>query len=407
MDWLTIAFRGQLRDAVIAPLMAKLEAAEQLGSARCAVTLGDRIFELRATKNRGRYVLTNADLVLVLELGASEGWGVSVEFSGARMAQTPMRDAIRTARVLAAMLCHVDGTRVRRLDLCADVQGFDLNELDGLAWVKPRRAKLAAISTDALEKVFEPGRRTYERGGRVTGVAICPGNCLMLLAYDKREELNALPDDRKRVFEEGIWRDAGWDGEAPIGRVEFRFRSEALKELGARDELDKLEQRLDGLWRYACRKWVRLVDRGSASKLSNCKIAQPWQVVQEHVFRHRDGAAPRVRMRGGATSAHVFGTALSRLAATNSVPRILDFLNEYGSPVDDSEIFRLPTWEARSLLEVEIERVLQECTHAIADDFIRRFRSAHKATAFVRNRARASIARFWTQEEEPAWDSTG
>lgn len=71
--------------------------------------------------------------------------------------------------------------------------------------------------------------------------------------YDKTEEIKASGKDYLRT----LWQAKGWDGVAPVYRLEFQFRNEALRQFGCHRYPDVLD-RLAGLWRYASEDWLRL-----------------------------------------------------------------------------------------------------------------------------------------------------
>ncbi len=388
VDWLTVAFQVAGTEVAARDVLERIEAAERNGIGRAVARVADRIFEVRGTRNHGRFVLTNADVVVTLDLAEPNGWNVAVEFSGSRIARTHLLASVALARQLARHFGLVKGERIRRLDLCADVESFDLDALQGCEWVKARRARAMSVSTEDIAKqeiAYVPARRTYERGGRVTGVVICPGNTISLVAYDKREELRGHTDDRKREFEESIWREAGWDGLAAVARVEFRLKTESLAQLRVRDKLDELPDVIDSLWQYLTRKWVRLIVSGTHSRRTKCDVDDRWKVVQEHKFFHDAGKAKRQRLRGGASSALVFGAGLSRLASEGAIPTERAELD--GNLLEDVTF--------HVALEEEIRNHLVSLARPIANDFVCRFGgNPIDALDFVRQRSQAALARF-------------
>lgn len=156
---------------------------------------------------------------------------------------------LRESAALASNLGDVFASRLRRIDLCADVAGWQVESSDVRRIVKRPRAKWEVRDdADAFDK-RKPQERARDDGAavfgkgptlakrRVTGIMIGFGGDMSARLYDKRSELEKEDDTtaRRRDDEEARWRARGWDGVSPVTRVEFQIRGSVLDEMGIRD----------------------------------------------------------------------------------------------------------------------------------------------------------------------------
>lgn len=194
------------------------------------------------------------------------GWTLEVTWYAQTLALLGLEKTIHESAALAANCGEVLETRIRRLDLCADVGGWELEEdllrqlvkrphAEWRRWnqtdddekreayddrlVVPRARR---VSDDAGDGDDEDRAAVYGAGSlarrRVTGFVIGRGHFLCRI-YDKRAELARAAEHasgaERRELEEDRWRRREWDGISPVTRVEFQLRGEALTELGIRD----------------------------------------------------------------------------------------------------------------------------------------------------------------------------
>lgn len=113
--------------------------------------------------------------------------------------------------------------RLRKLDLCADFAGWRIGDVLHEAWIVQR-----------IGRVREYEKQTHRVGSKITGFTICPGNTLMMRAYDKVAELNVTGREQKREIEYSFWKREGWQFES-VTRIEFQFRSTVLRQFEARN----------------------------------------------------------------------------------------------------------------------------------------------------------------------------
>lgn len=196
------------------------------------------------------------------------GWTLEVIWYAQHLAQWGLERTLLESAALASNCGEVLETRLRRLDLCADVVGWDVDHgelLDRLVkrphaeWRKWNASDDeekneafadAAVVPRAAPKVKRDRQKTdrelanddadraavYGRGSmqkrRVTGLVVGRGP-VMCRIYDKRAELERNAE--RRELEEDRWREKGWDGIEAVTRVEFQLRGVALTEFGIRD----------------------------------------------------------------------------------------------------------------------------------------------------------------------------
>ena len=318
-DWLTLAWHARPCVSALNDLRRRAADAAQL---RCAVAYAAPdgwTAALAPSRRPGWYRLERADCVVIVDVEAPGGWCIVVEQSGENCAQVDAQGALRVARVAASALLDapatLDDARVRRLDVCADIAGFDLQDLTADAWLTRRRARVGqyAIGSEELAAT-----RRYTQGAHVTGWTIAAGNPVSARIYDKRAQLSALHDDARAELEIETWTANGWTDDDEVTRVEFQLRGEVLAELGdpvLRDAPATMPEQLDRLWSYLSTCWLQLIVPDSASRRSRCEIDPRWMHVQGVTFfdRAHDPIARR-RRAGRAACTQAVGCAFSAQA---------------------------------------------------------------------------------------------
>ena len=125
---------------------------------------------------------------------------------------------------------------VSRIDLFADfVGGLDPAALTEAAWVTRAKTKTQ-----------------HWKSGRCSGWSLGEGK-LMARLYDKTLEIQTSG----KLYLVDLWKRAGWDGQAPVYRLELQYRNDALRELKS-NHYPAILDSLGGLWRYALTDWLRL-----------------------------------------------------------------------------------------------------------------------------------------------------
>jgi hypothetical protein len=336
-------------------------------------------------------------------LEAEPGWTIEVTWYAQALADFGLELALAESAALAGNCGEVFEARTRRIDLCADVEGWAIQAEDLDRIVKRPRAKCGReddgvptegdlrIKRRTSKERAEDGARLHADGPhhrrRFTGFSVGRSGCIMSRVYDKRVELEQDTHGEKRAREEERWRAAGWDGESRVTRVEFQLRGVALKELGIQNPdvavtprfehrpfTDKrgkkrsrpvlvgydpiqvkgedgsertasLGDRLDSIW-ATCLQWVRLVEPGYSRKgnplpASRLSDDPRWGLLRSVSFSDARTARPikRVRDRKPASAAQMFGCMLSRAAREGMLAAFDEDRSRY--PEDEAELERM------------------------------------------------------------------
>jgi len=123
-----------------------------------------------------------------------------------------------------------------------------------------------------------------------TGYTIGKGIILARL-YDKRTEMTV---HRKPYFAV-VWEaNPHYDPEAPVWRLEFQLRREAVSEFGI-DTPAELFKRLNALWTYCAKDWLRYTDPSADKTRHRWPTAPVWRELAH--ARINDGRTPALRDR--------------------------------------------------------------------------------------------------------------
>lgn len=382
VDGLVLAFRVRFSPLLLQRISERSHVAEKHGRAsfHYAYLRG----ALQYSRVRGRWLVRNASCHALIDAsprgveqsikeaatvdGAEVGWNLEIKFLAEALAVTALDELIAQAERCARSLGAVEETRLRRIDLCADVAGWELSAEDRQRLVKRSRATVAdydapQLTARALElargiegaKTLKDARAMAKRvreavseahtdrdaapvivhgQSLVTGLTVGAGGAVMARVYDKTAEIE-LHDEARRTIERTRWNDGGWDGIERVTRVEFQLRGEAVRDFGLRNPAAPFDPvtgevfaggisaRLDPLWQ-ALLNWVRLIEprtvrqgrnRGRPLQRSRCPDDARWSMLRAVRFRHKHEApARRRRLRGGVSAAQWVGTTISLLA---------------------------------------------------------------------------------------------
>lgn len=395
------------------------------------------------------------------------GFTFEIIWRAQEIARVGLETCLEESTAIASMCGEVFDTRLRRLDLCCDVEGWQVEETDLWNLDKRPRAKWTQNPANDVGEDEEKNtgwesprktpanerlrRRSYGRGARhnrrITGISIGSGGPFQSRIYDKRAELDLDTIGARREAEEARWRAQGWDGEAPVTRVEFQMRGQILKELGIRDPDACLEplvrdemyvarngkqrirrklvghkivtttdesgaevqatlvDRIDAVWAL-CLDWIRLVTpresrNGKPVCVSRLKDDPRWALLREATFneRPRTGPITRYRPRKVASAAQALGVTLSIAGAEG---RLREELSE------DVAAYADHTAARRSLLRRVVALKVREAGH-IVKWMIERYGDAAEASVHFAVRSNAARTRWFAgvdgkpspQEERP------
>ena len=116
-------------------------------------------------------------------------------------------------------------------------------------------------------------------GRRCTGFEFSKGAAHSCCIYDKTKEITR---SRKEWMEE-VWTTNGWEGVSRVVRVEFRYKREALHELGVEEAYEFLDQ-IPGLWAYSSLQWLRHTVPTDDTNRGRWLESPFWQAVQSADF---------------------------------------------------------------------------------------------------------------------------
>jgi hypothetical protein len=163
------------------------------------------------------------------------GYTVEIVWYAQELARSGLERCLEESSAIAAMLGEVLGERLRRIDLCSDVMGWKIEEGDTWNLDKRPHAQWSRRPLAKNDNNVEEWGKGAGLDRKLTGIGVGKGGSISMRIYDKRNELVRDARGERREAEEERWKKGGWDGEAPIARVEFQLRGEVLTELGIRD----------------------------------------------------------------------------------------------------------------------------------------------------------------------------
>lgn len=317
VDWLTLAYRLEGVDWPALDLRAT-EARELACPVAWAGRVGGYVLALQPSSRAGRIQWATGDAHGMVCRSAAGGWVLEVVVRPIVLALHGLAGAVDLAQRIAETFGAVAATRVRRVDLATDWQGWEFFEDElrrWVAWSTTRVTEHAKFSEHDQADVSDAGELAAEVSattGYPSGVVVGRGNLLCRI-YDKTRELAVKRARDKEELEHAVWKANGWDGSARMVRVEFQLRGAALDELKIRDP-KKLLALLDPVWQYCTRRWLRCAVPDTASRRARWETDERWEAVRAVTWVAPTGVAVRVRRRGTVTVGHVLGVCRSYLA---------------------------------------------------------------------------------------------
>jgi hypothetical protein len=264
------------------------------------------------------WILSNSQLSLAVNRGAKMAMLSQVRCSSEYL--WSLRDLGRVVSNVHVFLTSIFGQyiklQVSAVDLAADVIGLELGmERDVQEHFVTRAQMDAQMPLDAQEDGLVDGPDGIRRRWRmITGLPFgARAGKVSALIYDKKHEIK-YKSPKKEWFHD-LWRSVLdedgnplWDGEAPVWRIEVRFKRAALHEMKQDDvfwgieDAFELEVRLAGLWSYAVGHvgggpdglpdgWLRYVVPTADTNRSRWPVHPDWHVIQG-AFQPREEALP-------------------------------------------------------------------------------------------------------------------
>lgn len=154
------------------------------------------------------------------------------------------------------------------------------------------------------------------------GITICAGSVLMARLYNKQIEIKKSG----KTYLEPLWREAGWDVQTPVWRMEFQFKREVLDQLGF-NGLPGVLDNLNGLWNYVTTEWLKLTIPSETDKTRSRWMIHPlWQDLSSIDWEGNGGALLREYKHSRAPSKAWIGQrALSLMASVGALDSVQEF----------------------------------------------------------------------------------
>lgn len=195
--------------------------------------------------------------------------------------------AAKACAILADVTREPPDPQVSRVDLTVDFQGWipappDLS--DRRRFVCRPRARSRYWEEGDDNKDYSE----FDEGRIFTGFGFGRGGVIVARLYDKTREAKK---SRKEWFGRVWEKSAGYVADAPVWRLEFQLRRNALREFcfgdtySERADLgswEKLRARLTDVWSYLTRRWLRY-DEGRTAK-ERQRLTPEWADLAEARF---------------------------------------------------------------------------------------------------------------------------
>ncbi len=165
----------------------------------------------------------------------------------------------RLVELFATLGAAVNGIKVSRVDLCADVL------IDESIWV---RELLDQLVTRARKK------SPYFDGDAMEGIKVGRGDVVCRM-YDKPREIRT---QSHKDWMYDIWKVERVPAGGVVVRVEYQLRREALKERGI-DSFEDLKANLPEVWAYCTQSWLKVQENADKHHTQQ-EPTEWWKVVQ-------------------------------------------------------------------------------------------------------------------------------
>lgn len=310
VDSLYLSYPGQLSETVDSDLRALKKLAQDRDglAAKAQYPLGEHIFEVK-DKSSGLFPFTIEDNTFQIRLSAHHAKALPmayVKVSSHYLSHKTPAEAEAHLRSLLYSLGDVNPPKVSRIDLFVDfASSVDIESWKRSAWV----TKASGVSQYAQDQNF-------------TGWLIGAGSALMARLYNKRIEI----EKSGKTYLEPLWREAGWDAEQPVWRLEFQFKREVLDQLGLNSVPGVLDH-LNGLWSYVTTEWLKLTMPSDTDRTrSRWPIHPLWIALSSIDWESQGGSLLREYSPSRAPSKEWVGRrALSAMASIGALNGVKNF----------------------------------------------------------------------------------
>lgn len=169
------------------------------------------------------------------------------------------------------------------IDLCADIANWPMSSINPLALVASARKRNPTFED---ESVYVPEKETWNGrtlGTLYIGIRTSPVHGKL---YNKLKEIK--DGGNKKNWFHDLYQRNGWDGEAPVTRLEVSFKRESLHDM-AIDSIADLVGNLKGLWMYAVgsgavKPWLRYTVPTDDSNQTRWPLHPLWTSIIQHAF---------------------------------------------------------------------------------------------------------------------------
>jgi hypothetical protein len=294
--WLTV--QGVLPESVAVELDTFKEIAQEVDEAvPSSWVFGEERLMVEAYgagKGSWRWVLRAPSLTLNVGMG-KRGPICRARLAAEYLWKVGLDQAIAHAdRFLRSVFGGLVEISLSELHLCADIAGLTPGEFHESGFIsRSHRWAKELPEQPAAEGVTAPETQVQLWCRRVSGYAFSRGAAHSCAIYDKVLEIRQHSPDKVWFFD--LWRAGGWDGQAPVTRVEFRYTRDFLREFGLTDHYEVLD-RLADLWAYSAGAWLRYCVPSTDPNRARWEVHPLWQVIQEAQFEALP-SCPVVRSR--------------------------------------------------------------------------------------------------------------
>lgn len=166
-----------------------------------------------------------------------------------------------------------------KVDLCADIAGWSMNEINRVHFVG--RARLVSSQHDE-ETVIAPTKEIWRGPDLGTLYFGVRQSSVHGKIYDKWQEIK--DKGNKKAWFYDLWKRGGWDEQAPVTRVEISFNREALHDLDIETSLDFMHD-LKNLWAFGVgshtgKAWLRYTTPTEDTHKDRWPTHPVWSIVQ-------------------------------------------------------------------------------------------------------------------------------
>jgi hypothetical protein len=205
------------------------------------------------------------------------------------------------------------------IDLCADIANWPMSSIDHLALIARARKHRLKFEDESLYLSGEETWNGRKQGTLYVGMRTSPVHGKL---YDKLKEIQ--DGGNKKSWFHDLYKRNGWDGKAPVTRLEISLKREALNDLGIETDFD-LMHNLKGLWAYAVgsatvKPWLRYTVPTQDQTQTRWPLHPVWSVVQ-HAFDSLDETPARelIRLKKQQANIDVVTASLAGYLATRTM----------------------------------------------------------------------------------------